>query len=568
MLYCLQNIVGSIQYLARQGIALRGHETKDGNLFQLLKFKARDDVRLSTWLALCHDYTSPQVQNEVLQMLGNCIVRSIAQSIQMLPVLQYSLIIDGTQDVTGTEQEAICFRYVDHDLVPREVFIGLYEVPGTTGVEIARMAEDVLLRLNIPISGLRGQTYDGAANMSGKYSGAQAELKRQQPLALYVHCGAHCLNLITQSACRASPLINDSLQWVHELGTLNKQSGKFKNIFSKATSSEVPLKSLRPLCPTRWTVRGKAIKAVLSQYERVLSSLEEMASSGSNTGMRANGLRERFEKGKTVLGLCLALEVIEELECLNTSLQKRTETVAGMRSAIQCVKSTVHAKRNEENFHEVFEKAVAMVDSLGIEPIQIPHQRKPPKRFTSEASQHIPKSAEEHYRTEFSKMLDSVHIQFEERFNQPDLNVLQNLEETLLTGEVNDIVDQYPELNRDILKVQLAMFRSKYTVKSSVEVAEIMRGLTVEVRGLFDQVESLIRLLLVIPVASAEAERSFSALRRLKTWLRTTMTQVRLNNLAVCHVHQETLDNIDLKEIYQQFISVTERRRHVFGSFK
>jgi len=192
----------------------------------------------------------------------------------------------------------------------------------------------------------------------------------------------------------------------------------------------------------------------------------------------------------------------------------------------------------------------------------------PPKRFTSEASQHIPKSAEEHYRTEFYKMLDSVHIQFEERFNQPDLNVLQKLEETLLTGEVNDIVDQYPELNRDILKVQLAMFRSKYTVKSSVEVAEIMRGLTVEVRGLFDQVESLIRLLLVIPVASAEAERSFSALRRLKTWLRTTMTQVRLNNLAVCHVHQETLDNIDLKEIYQQFISVTERHRHVFGSFK
>ena len=112
--------------------------------------------------------------------------------------------------------------------------------------------------------------------------------------------------------------------------------------------------------------------------------------------------------------------------------------------------------------------------------IQIPHQRKPPKRYTSEVSQHSPKSAEEHYRTEFYKMLDSVHIQFEERFNQPDLDVLQKLEETLLTGEVKDIVDQYPELNRDGLKVQLAMFRSKYTFKSSVEVADIMRGLTVE----------------------------------------------------------------------------------------
>lgn len=92
------------------------------------------------------------------------------ESIQSLPALQYSLIIDGTQDVSGIEQESICFRYVDHDIIPH-------------GVEIARVAADVLLRLNIPMSGLRGQTYDGAPNMSGR----QAELKRQQPLALYVH---------------------------------------------------------------------------------------------------------------------------------------------------------------------------------------------------------------------------------------------------------------------------------------------------------------------------------------------------------------------------------------------
>ena len=117
---------------------------------------------------------------------------------------------------------------MDHDLVPQEVFVGLYEVLGTTGEEIARVPLDVLLRLNIPMSGLRGRTYDGAANMSGRHSGAQAELKRQQPLALCVHCGIHCLKLITQSACLASPLICDALQWVLELGTLSKQSGKFK----------------------------------------------------------------------------------------------------------------------------------------------------------------------------------------------------------------------------------------------------------------------------------------------------------------------------------------------------
>lgn len=99
--------------------------------------------------------------------------------------MQYSLIIDGTQDISGTEQESICLRFVDHDLVPQELFVGLYQVPGTTGVEISKAAVDVLLRLNLPVSSLRGQTYDGAANMSGKFSGVQAELKKIQPFALF-----------------------------------------------------------------------------------------------------------------------------------------------------------------------------------------------------------------------------------------------------------------------------------------------------------------------------------------------------------------------------------------------
>jgi hAT family C-terminal dimerisation region len=46
-----------------------------------------------------------------------------------------------------------------------------------------------------------------------------------------------------------------------------------------------------------------------------------------------------------------------------------------------------------------------------------------------------------------------------------------------------------------------------------------------QLRSEYEKVEKLVRLLLVAPASSAEAERSFSALRRLKTWLRSTMTQ-------------------------------------------
>ena len=85
---------------------------------------------------------------------------------------------------------------------------------------LAQMATDVLLRLNLPLSGLRGQSYDGAANMAGKNKGVQAILREKQPLALYVHCGPHCVNLVTQTACESSPVVSDALDLVHTLGTL------------------------------------------------------------------------------------------------------------------------------------------------------------------------------------------------------------------------------------------------------------------------------------------------------------------------------------------------------------
>lgn len=197
-------------------------------------------------------------------------MRGIASTIWSLPVVQFSIIMDGTQDIQGKEQVSVCLRYVENDLIPQEEFVGLYEMPGTTGEQMAMVALDVLLRLHLPISGLRGQTYDGAANMSGRFSGAQAVLKKKQPLALYVHCGAHCVNVITQCACSASPLLRDALQWVHELGTLSNQSGKFKGILATQPLSEGHTRTVKLLCPTRWTVRGQAVHIVLSQYEASL----------------------------------------------------------------------------------------------------------------------------------------------------------------------------------------------------------------------------------------------------------------------------------------------------------
>ena len=158
-------IVEGVKFSGRQGIAFRGHEKESGNFIQLMKYKAKGDAGLTTWLDGHIDFTSPQIQNELL-LMANTIVKEIAAEVTSSAVVQFALIIDGTQDISGAEQESICVRFVEKDLQPKEVFLGLYQVSSTTGQNIANMACDVMTRLNLPISQLRGQTYDGAANMS------------------------------------------------------------------------------------------------------------------------------------------------------------------------------------------------------------------------------------------------------------------------------------------------------------------------------------------------------------------------------------------------------------------
>jgi hypothetical protein len=87
-----------------------------------------------------------------------------------------------------------------------------------------------------------------------------------------------------------------------------------------------------------------------------------------------------------------------------------------------------------------------------------------------------------------------------------------------------------------------------------------------EVRVLFTAVEQLLRLMLICPVSSCAAERSFSALRRLKNWLRSSMSQERLNAITICHVNQTILDDLNLKQLAYQFSQQSDIRKNAFGT--
>ena len=84
---------------------------------------------------------------------------------------------------------------------------------------------------------------------------------------------------------------------------------------------------------------------------------------------------------------------------------------------------------------------------------------------------------------------------------------------------------------------------------------------------MLSEVDALLRLYFTIPITTATAERSFSVLRRIKTYLRSSMSECRLNNAMLLHCHKDIADGIDVNNIAKSFVSVNSRRQNYFGSF-
>ena len=84
---------------------------------------------------------------------------------------------------------------------------------------------------------------------------------------------------------------------------------------------------------------------------------------------------------------------------------------------------------------------------------------------------------------------------------------------------------------------------------------------------LMQQVCNVARLLLTLPATNATSECTFSTMRGLKTYLRSTMSQTRLNHVMILSIHKELVSELDLHDIANQFVSGSEPRLHVFGNF-
>ena len=580
----LLKILSNIRFLARQSIAIRGDgDEENSNFIQLFKLRGEDDPKFTKWLEKKTDkYVSADIQNELLKVMGLQVLRDIATSLHSAEF--YSIMVDETTDVSNKEQAVLCFRWVSDDLIAHEDFVGLYGIENTEAKTLVNMILDVLTRLNLSIKKLRGQCYDGATAMSGPRSGVAKQIRDLESRAVYTHCYSHSLNLACMDTIKSSKVMQEALDITAEITKLVKLSPRRGTIFQRLKDELAPLDpGIRVLCPTRWTVKAEALKSIVDNFEVLQHLWEESLEYVKESEMRARilGVSDRMMKFDFFFGAILGETVLSHSDNLSRTLQKGDISASEGQGVAEMTVTCLKTLRTDDNFALFGSKVTKKATQLNIDEPALPRKRKRTVRYESgNAAPEFHTSIEGYYRQAYFEVLDVICSTIEDRFRQPGYQLYSNLEQLLLkavckenySSEFDFVTKFYgPDLNVHALEMQLQIFATNFIMegkKTSIkDILKYLRNISSAQRALLSEICIIAKLILVMPATNAVSERSFSALRRVKTYLRSTMKQTRLNHLMILHVHKDITDSLNLNDIGNEFVRCSEHRLSVFGHF-
>ena len=590
---CLRKLLSSIRFLARQGCAIRGDQNEsDSNFTQLLKLREEDNPKLSQWVKRkSSKFTSADMQNEMLEVMALKVLRDIALCLQNATF--FTIMVDETVDSSNREQAVLVFRWIDDSLEVHEDFIGLYMVPSIDADTLVKIIKDSLMRMNLSLAKCRGQCYDGASNMSGAKKGVAKQLSDIEKRAIYTHCYGHSLNLAIGDSIKQSKVMRDALDTTFIISQLLKYSPKRDThfeILKKELAPDTP--GLRVLCPTRWTVRAQSLESVLKNYA-VLQELwvecEDFVKE-ADARARVNGVSAQMKSFDFLFGVALGELLLMHSDNLSKTLQhKHLSAAEGQASADLSVK-TLEKIRDDKSFDLFWAKVSVLIQKFDVNDPSLPRKRKCPRRYEEgNAEAEFSVSVKDYYRRQYFEALDLVIAGIKQRFDQPGYKIYKHLQEVLLKsatgnfehckGDFEFIVSFYgSDFTASLLKIQLELFHTLFAEKvkgqgidisstTICDIIECIKTVSLAQKSMISEVITLVKLLLVMPASNATSERSFSALRRVKTYLRSTMTQLRLNNLMLLHIHKERTDSLNLDEIANDFIDRKETRLALFGKF-
>lgn len=584
-------IIQTIIICGRQEIALRGTSDygplslenseptyNDGNFRALLRMRIScEDKNLTYHIenqALNASYISPMIQNNFINICGKIIQDQLVNKINRAKC--FSVLVDETTDVSRVEQLSLCVRYLENNLniekneinnyVLKEDFLQFVPVSSTTGQNLATVILVTLKNLGITCDYLLGQGYDGAAAMSGNFKGVQSVIREVHPAALYVHCSAHSLNLALAHSSNIHHIRN-CIGTIKSVGNFIKISAKRTELLKNKIKEFLPQTKwtkLTSMCETRWVENHDGMLRFSEIYKPIVATLEELQLFVDiETSSKALQLYKCVTTSEFIISMITAttlfsitLPLCKILQSVKCDLSEAVDHVETVLSEVKDMRTKIN-----ENFKEIFNKSEQLFISVNDEEkIKIP-------RLVSRSKIRInvdTKIPEDYFRIAIAiPFYDDFISQLKERFSKHK-KILSSLyllipKMCLKSPTLESDFSLYSDfINVDTLPSELKLWKRKWIAFKDVDRPHTaVESLNYCNPELFPNIHFLLKVLATLPVSTSTPERTFSTLKRVKTFLRNSTGQERLTGLALLSVHRDITVNPD--EVLNQFALQKDR---------
>ncbi|XP_065668021.1 uncharacterized protein LOC136088264 [Hydra vulgaris] len=354
----------------------------------------------------------------------------------------------------------------------------------------------------------RGQSYDNGANMKVKVKGVQARFLEMNPKVLYVPCANHSLNLVVVDGALSSISAISFFGVLSRLHTLFSSSPRWEILKSCVAIS------VKPQSDTRWEI-NKSSKLLQSSA----TSLDILASEINATKAflyeyRENGFSDARVK---------ASEIAEVLGI------KKVFSMVRSRKKNRFIHTSVPEHQYKADFFlPLIDMSIASV-KVRFEQISI-----------------VMKLYNFLYRSEsLIKACNENSVCLLQKFAKKACYIdSENLE-----SELKRFVIVLKEEKNALLKSAYDFLNCTY----KEELQETYPNLIIA-----------LRIILILPVTVASVERSFSILKLIKTFHRSTMVDERLSSLAMLSIENEVARTLSYEGIINEFASMKTRRKPFF----
>ncbi|XP_076113346.1 zinc finger protein 862-like [Mytilus galloprovincialis] len=502
-------------------------------------------------------YTSERFIQEALLSFKYIVQTPLICDLKNSPF--YTVMVDGTTDVAVKKELILYVRFLKNGKSSTH-FLKMIELFDGKAATIKSAIVQTLEEIDVPLENMCALGSDGASVMLGRKGGVAALLKESVPTLIANHCVAHRLALASSQAAAAVAYLKKFKAIVEQLYRFYQYSAvRMAALHHIQEILQEPVIKITEAKAVRWLSHDKAVQSIRRCFPSIITSLEREAKERGDA--QALGLATFVQKFDFIATLYMVCDLLPPLSQLSKALQRKDGDYTVVRPLVTGTIKTIQSFKERHGEH--YASVGKVIDDLIKENFKV-------KSPTEE-------EFDKFERQVYFPYIDHVVENLEKRF--PDLPLL----ESFSVFDPNSVPEDPEEAEgygreqigilSDHFKIDLVPLSQEWrllknTINTddslkSLSASLIMQQLAGKLVAGFPLLSSLSAVGLLLPTSTADCERGFSTLKRIKTELRNRLSNKITNCLVTISLEGEESTEIDISEAVQHW--KTQKNRRIFS---